>query len=187
MASVSHQPEPLLTVEEFAARPDPGHPEELVRGRILTMPPPRARHGQVCGRISRLLGSHAEDHDLGHVLSNDTGIITGRGPDSVRGPDIAFIRYVRLPRGPLPDAYLDVPPDLVIEVRSPEDRWPSVLAKAAEYLEAGVGFVGVLDPEARSMHLFRAEQPVQILGEDDELAIPEILGDFRVTIRRLLD
>ena len=39
--------EALLTAEEFGRRPDPGFPEELVQGRIVTTPPPKPSHGQV--------------------------------------------------------------------------------------------------------------------------------------------
>lgn len=173
----------LHTAEEFAHRPDPGYPEELVRGRIVAMPLPPPRHGQVCAKVVRLVGNYADDHELGHVLSNDSGVITERGPDTVRGVDVAFYSYSRVPKGPLPAKYLDIPPDLVFEVRSPEDRWPKVLAKVAEYLNAGVGVVvGVLDPERSTLHLYEGDQPVRILSEHDELTLPGLLGEFRVAV-----
>ena len=112
----------LYTAEEFGRRPDPGYPEELVRGRIVTMPPPGSRHGKVCYNVAYRMGRFLEDHDLGHVLTNDSGVITERGPDTVRGADISFYSYERVPKGPLPPGYLDVTPDLVFEVLSPEDR-----------------------------------------------------------------
>ena len=34
-----------------------------------------------------------DEHDLGHVLSNDSGVITERDPDTVRGADISFYSY----------------------------------------------------------------------------------------------
>lgn len=177
----------LLTAEEFARRPDPGYPEELVHGRIVRMPPPGARHGQVCGKVTRILGHFADEHDLGHVLSNDSGVITERGPDTVRGPDVAFYGFAKVPRGPLPTGYLEVSPDLVVEVLSPDDRWPRVLVKVGEYLTAGVGVVVVIDPQRRTLHLFAGEEPVRVLTEDDELTLPAPLGEFRVAVRRLLD
>jgi Uma2 family endonuclease len=128
MATVAPAKPPLLTAEEFGSRPDPGYPEELVRGRIEAMSPlPQARHGQVCNKVGRILGNHADQHDLGHVLSNDSDVITGRGPDTVRGADIAFYSYNKLPKVPLPATYPDVSPDLIIEVLSPDDRWSRVL------------------------------------------------------------
>src|SRR6478609_7246048 len=97
--------ETLLTAEEFGRRPDPGYPEELVQGRIIAMPPPDRRHGQVCGQAYYLLRQHVDERDLGHVLSNDSGIITERDPDTVRGADVAYHSYARLPKGPLPAGY----------------------------------------------------------------------------------
>lgn len=80
-----------------------------------------------------------------------------------------------------------MPPDLIIEVLSPDDRWPKVLAKVGEYLEAGVAVVGVLDPGARTMHLYEGDNPVRILAADHELALSALLDAFRVPIRRFLD
>jgi Uma2 family endonuclease len=177
----------LLTAAEFASRPDPGYPEELVRGRIVALPQPKARHGQVCSKTVRILGNHADDRDLGHVLSNDTGVITERGPDTVRGADVSFYRYARVPKGELPASYLEVPPDLIFEVLSLDDRWRKVLRKVTEYLEAGVGIVCVLDPERRTIYLFEGDEPYRILTDQDELTFPNLLGEFRVPVRRFFE
>src|ERR1035438_2812695 len=109
MSTASLSPPALLTAEQFAERPDPGYPEELVRGRIVPLPIPKPRHGQICGKAGRILGNWADDRDLG-LLLNVTGVITERGPDTVRGADISFYSFARVPKGPLPDRYLDTPP-----------------------------------------------------------------------------
>ena len=187
MATAMPAAKALLTAEQYALRPDLGHPEELVDGRIVPMTVPNLRHGQICSQVVYLLRRFLEDHDLGHVLSNDPGVITRRDPDTVRGPDIAFYSYDRLPRGPLPSSYGRVLPELVVEVRSPSDRWPEVVAKAAEYLRAGVVVVVVLDEQRRSAHVFGAEGAMQILGSEDELSLPEVLGELRVRVGRFFE
>ena len=106
------------------------------------------------------------------MLTNDSGVVTERGPDTVRGADVAYYSYERIPRGPLPNHYLDVVPELILEVRSPSDRWPNVLFKVAEYLEAGVVIVVVLDDESRTAFVYRADEPGRTLGADDELTAP---------------
>jgi Uma2 family endonuclease len=187
MSTASVTTPALLTAEEFARRPDPGHPEELVRGRIVPMPMPKPRHGEICGKAVRILGNWVDDHDLGRVLSNDTGVITERGPDTVRGADISFYSFARVPRGPLPDRYLDTPPELIVEVLSQSDRWPKVLAKVAEYLDAGTVVVLVLDDQRRMAHEYRADGTTRVLGADDELVIPDLLGEFRVRVGRFFE
>lgn len=185
MATAAETAEKPLTAEDFARRPDPGHPEELVKGKIVSMPPPGYRHGLICLRIGRILGNFVEDHELGQVVS-ESGVITERGPDSVRGPDISFYSNHRLPKGEIPEGYARVLPDLVFEVLSPSDRWPNVLARVAEYLNAGVDAVCVVDPERRNLHLYEGEMPVRILAETDTLAFTQLLPGFRVDVARLL-
>jgi Uma2 family endonuclease len=176
----------LLTAEEYALRPDPGHPEELVRGRVVPMPQPTPRHGHLCNKAGRLFGNFCEEHHLGWVFNNDTGVVTERNPDTVRGADVAYYSFARLPEGELPDGYPPVAPDLVIEVLSPTDRWPKVLVKVGEYLDAGTSLVLVLDDENRRAHLFSAHG-VQVFGPDDELTFPEILPGFVVAVRRFFE
>lgn len=187
MSTASVTSPPLMTAEEFAERLDPGYPEELVRGRIVPMTMPKPRHGKICNKAGRILGNWAEERDLGHVLSNDTGVITERNPDTVRGADIAFYSFARVPKGPLPDHYLDTPPDLVVEVLSPSDRWPKVLAKVAEYLDAGTTVVVVLDDQRRLAHLYRADGTTRLLGADEELTLPDLLADFQVRVGRFFE
>jgi Uma2 family endonuclease len=114
-------------------------------------------------------------------------MITELHPDSVRGPDVSFYSYAKLPNGPLPEGFPSVLPDLVVEVLAPSDRWPEILAKVAEYLNADVATVCVLDPDRRTLHLYEGELPGRILGADEELTLPGLPGDFRVPIRRFLD
>ncbi len=179
--------EALLTAEEYGNMPDDGRRTELVRGRIVEVGQPRLRHGQVCNRAAFLLTTSVEEHDLGHILINDTGVITERDPDTVRGADVAFYSFDRLPKGPLPHEYPSVAANLIIEVRSPSDRWPDILAKVAEYLHLGVPVVCVLDPDPEAAYLYYPDRPNRTLGPDDELTFPECLGDFRVAVRRFFE
>jgi Uma2 family endonuclease len=183
MATVT---QPLLTAEEFARRADPGYPEELVKGRIVTGPTPGLRHGQVCAQIVFLLKLAVEDRELGRVLSNDSGVVTERGPDSVRGPDVSFYSYAKVPKGSAPEGYAAVPPDVVFEVLSPHDRWPLVLGKVAEYLNAGVAAVVVVDPARGVVHTYEGDEPVRISGDADELALAGPLAGLRLAVGQIL-
>jgi Uma2 family endonuclease len=179
--------EPLLTAEEYLTLPDQGFPNELVRGKIVRLYVPTPRHGQICGHIVYLISRYLDAHDLGHLICNDSGVITERNPDTVRGADIAFYSYQRVPHGPLPDGYLDVCPELIVEVRSPTDRWSVILAKVAEYLEAGVTVVCVLDQMTERCHVYRNEEEIQVIQPEQDLTLPDVLPDFRVVVRRFFE
>ena len=174
--------EATMTAEEFGLRPDPGYPEELVRGRIIDMPPPDRKHGYVCLKAGRRFGNFVDERDLGRVMSNDSGVITEHGPDTVRGADVAFYSYARLPRGPLQTGYGPEVPELVVEVRSASDRWGEIHEKVAEYLGAGVLVVVVLDPGPQTAHVFAADNPPRVLGAEDELTLPGVLEGFAARV-----
>ncbi len=178
----------LLTAEQYAVLPDSfDGPTELIKGELVTMSPARPRHGEICMRIVYLLTKFLEVTPLGRVVCNDSGMVTERGPDTVRGPDVSYYSYKRVPKGPLPDGLLNVAPELVFEVRSPNDRWSELHTKVAEYLNANVLAVCVLDDETRTAHLYFADRKPQVLSAEDEFTLPDILGDFRVTIRQFFE
>jgi len=179
--------EALMTAVEFGRRPDPGYPEELVQGRIVAMPPPDRRHGKVCGQTYYLVRQHVDAHDRGHVMSNDSGVITERDPDTVRGADVAYYSYARSPKGLLGPGYGPEVPELSFEVRSAGDSWREILEKVGEYLAAGVLKVVVLDPGTRKAHIFSADQEPVVLGPEEELTLPDILEGFRVPGHQFFD
>ncbi len=176
-----------ITAEEYLRLPDSGNTTELVRGRIVTMNRPYTAHGYFCSVIDRLVGNHVTNHDLGRVVSNDAGVVTARDPDTVRGPDVAYYSFERVPRGPIPLNGYWPAPDLVFEVRSPDDRWKEIHHKVGEYLHAGVLTVVVVDPSAQTVHVFSADRPVELLTADDELALDDVLPGFRVAVGKLFE
>jgi Uma2 family endonuclease len=178
----------LLTAEEYMALPDSfDGPTELVKGVLVTMPPARPRHGEICARLSFLIQLYLESNPLGRIVTNDSSMITEREPDSVRGPDVAYYSFERVPKGPLPPGLLTASPELVFEVRSPSDRWNELINKVAEYLNAGVRTVCLVDDESTSIHVHHADHPTQIFEIDHQLVLPETLGEFRVEVRRIFE
>jgi len=177
----------LLTIEEYLALPDTGTPTELVRGRIIEVPPPQPLHCMICCEFARVLANHVVERRLGRVMTNDSGVITHRNPDSLRGADVAFYRAAKLPPIANWTGYFDFPPDLVVEVRSPSDRWSEMVHKAGEYLAAGVLVVVLLDPDTRSAHVFEADRAPRVFGPQDTLTFPDLLGDFAVVVGRIFD
>src|SRR5262245_6579284 len=155
----------LLTAEEFFLLPDPGDgsQQELVRGEVITMPPPGGMHGVSCSKVDRKLGAYANEGNRGTVACNDTGFITERGPDSVRGPDVAYWSKEKLPVVPV--GYIEVAPDMLVEVLSPSNTSKQIRAKLQEYFAKGVRMVWVVAPEDRTLTIYRTLDEGRVLHE----------------------
>jgi Uma2 family endonuclease len=177
-----------MTAEEFFRLPENDRPLELIEGEILEINMPGFRHGKVCAAIASVIGRFVDEADVGHIVTNDSGIVTRRNPDSVRGADVAFYSYERLPKEKEPAGYPTVAPELVFEVLSPDDHWPKMLAKAGEHLEAGVCVVCLVDPKTQVVNVVHADQPTRELTGDDALSLPALFGDdFDVPMRRFFE
>jgi Uma2 family endonuclease len=167
--------------------PDDGRQTELVRGNIIELEMPGAQHGKTCGRVALFVGMYNEQHDRGHVFTNDTSVVTERHPDTVRGADVAFVSYGRLPRGPVPLGFLEVAPNVVFEVRSPTDRWKVILQKVTEYFNCGVDCVCVLDPLSETVRVYTPDEPETALHGDNLLEFPQQMPGFSVAVRRFFE
>jgi Uma2 family endonuclease len=176
----------LITAEEFFQMPEPadGSQQELVRGVIITMPPPGGQHGVCCAKLSRRIGNFVEEHGFGTITCNDTGFITERDPDSVRGPDVAYWSKERLPK--VPAGYIEIPPDLLVEVVSPGDHFSRIQTKLRQYLARGVRLVWVVDPEDRSVSVYHSSRQLTILTETDTLTGEDVLPGFSCPVASLL-
>jgi hypothetical protein len=100
----------LTSADEFAKRPGPpdGAKEELVRGQIVRTPPPGFAHGVYQVNISAILHNYVHRKKLGRVVV-ETGVVTERDPDTVRGPDVSYWSKESLPLDEIPSGYPEVP------------------------------------------------------------------------------
>ncbi len=178
--------EKLLTAEEFFLLPSPpdGSQQELVRGEIITMPPPGGLHGVCCLKAGRRIGNFVDDGPSGTVTSNDTGFITERDPDSVRGPDIAYWSKERLSEVPV--GYIAIAPDMLVEVLSPSNTWKQIRTKLKEYFARGVRLVWVLAPEDRTLTIYRTPDEGRILHETATVTGEDVLPGFACRVSDLL-
>ncbi len=175
----------FMTADEYLQLPDNGQPTELVNGRVIIMNPPGFRHGQICNRIGRILGNFVEDEGIGTVVSNDSGIIVQRDPDTVRGADVAYYSYHTVPPGQMPDGYPPGPPDIVFEVLSPNDQAGDIAKIVSEYLNVGVAIVCVVDARKERISVHSTESDVQELQETDDLKFPIVLPSFSVAVSKI--
>src|SRR5262249_44511931 len=143
---------------EFVSRPENKNQFfELVRGEEIQLPPPMKPHGRVCVNVSFLLENYVRQRSFGYVTSNDSGVILERDPDTVRGPDVALYEDAQSFEE-LHPKYGETPPVLAVEVLSPNDRANRVNRKITDYLKNGVALLWVVDPESRTVTVYRPDR-----------------------------
>lgn len=175
--------ERLITGDELLAMGDVG-PCELIDGRIVRMSPTGGEHGWLEIELGRLLGNFVVERRLGWVVGGEVGIYTRRKPDRVRAADVAFVSRSRSPKRPT-KKFLDVAPELVVEVLSPEDRWQDIRPKIEEYFGIGVERVWVVEPENRAVLVYRSPSEARRLGEGDTLEGEGALSGLTLPIASL--
>lgn len=175
----------LLSAEELLQLSTPGRRYELVKGELFEMAPAGASHGSVAMRIGIALGAHVTSNNLGEVFAAETGFILRRDPDTVRAPDAAFVSKERLPEGELPPGFLELAPDLAVEVISPNDRSREVREKAEDWVRAGTRLVWVIDPTNRSATVYDSSRDVQELSEEDDLDGGDVIPGFSCRVKDL--
>lgn len=176
----------LMTAEDLLANPVPNKCTELVAGHILVREPPGYRHGAVAAQLLVTIAVHVKAHGLGRVLAAETGFTLFRNPDTVRAPDVAFIRTERVPVSP-PRGYAEFAPDLAVEVLSPSDRAGRVLAKVGDWIDAGAQLVWIVDPERRVARVYRADGTQAFLSADDALDGENVLPGFSARLSDMID
>jgi Uma2 family endonuclease len=176
-----------ITAEELMAMPEkPGVSYELVRGELRCMAPSAALPGVVSMRLGRRTDGFVDEHDLGVCGTADSGFKLETSPDTVRAPDLWFVRKERIPAGGIPDTFWPGAPDLAVEVLSPTDRFTAVMEKVQDYLANGTRLVWVIDPIGRSAAVFRPDARPLLIQEDGILDGVDVLPGFSVTLRDVL-
>jgi Uma2 family endonuclease len=179
-----HEATRLVTAEELERMSN--FRGELVEGRLVEMSPVNLDHGQLVLQLGSLLQRHVKRSGLG-VVGTEVGFKLASNPDTVRAPDIAFIRQDRLATARRRGFVHDVP-DLAIEVLSPDDRPGYMRKKIAEYLTKGVSLVVIVDPKKTTVEIHRRGAPVNVLTDLDEvLDLNDVITDFRCTLRQIFE
>ena len=174
----------ILTAEEFLERysDKEGH-FELVKGEVIEMASPGEIHSSIATELAVHLSPYARQHNLGRVFV-ELGFCLECRPDTVRAPDVSFVKAEHLPdqlrRGFFPGA-----PDLAIEVVSPSNRATDLESKIQEYLAHGTQRVWVFYPETQTIIIHRPDGTARRYTAEDVLVDEEILPGFSLPVKEL--
>jgi Uma2 family endonuclease len=160
---------------------DPDKLYEIVDGQPEEKEMPGARHGGICTRLAIKLGMYLTANQLGELYA-ETSFQIGANE---RIPDLAFVSAARIPPEGEPDTKWPMPPDLAVEVISPNDLYEKVYAKMMEYLAAGVKQVWLVSPEHHTVTLYRSATNITAFPEDHELVSEDLFPGLRCPLREI--
>lgn len=177
----------LRSADELYNLPDDGLRYELLRGTLVSEPLAGGLHGRIVARLTELLVRFVRRNRMGVVYAGDAGFVLARRPDTVRGPDIAFLSAERHRALEDERRFLPGAPDLAVEVLSPNDRPGEVLGKVSDYLAAGTRLVWVVSPAREQVSVFRSPLAPRVLSSQDFLDGEDVLPGFSVGVGKIFE
>ena len=175
----------LMTADELLALPRDGFRSELVNGELKKMSPAGHNHGRLTMRLALPLGLYVQKRSLGEVYAAETGFRLSSNPDTVRAPDIAFVRQDRVNAVGTGKGYWPGAPDLAVEVLSPSDTVGEVEEKVSEWLTAGTIEVWVISPKLHTVTVYRSPHDVSVLTANDMLEGGDVLPGFQIEVKAI--
>jgi Uma2 family endonuclease len=174
-----------MTADELLKLPRGRFRYELVKGELKTMSPAGQEHGAVIMNLAVPLGQYVKVNKLGVIFGAETGFKLASNPDTVRAPDIAFIRRERIEKNGIAKGFGLGAPDLAVEVLSPGDTIDEVDEKVGEWLAGGASAVWIVNPKRRVVVIHRSETDVTVLTENDELEGQDVVPGFRCKVTEI--
>ena len=159
----------------------PDRPMELVGGNIIVMSPSGYESDEVAFEFGRVLANWVRPQKLGRVTGSSAGFSL---PNSdLRAPDVSFVLAERLRKSP--SSFAQLAPDLMVEVKSPNESLKSLRTKIEEFLALGTRVGILINPEKRIIEIYRLGQDVEILQDGDILTVPDLLPGWEVAVSDL--
>jgi len=180
--AVQSLPQQSITLDRFKRLQHNGHKAELVNGQVR-LSRVGLHHEALVVNVAVEIERFLAQHPLGHVYGSGAGYVLPNG--NVRSPDVSFVSLRQLPGGESPVDYADFPPNLAVEILSPNDRVRDLNDKLAEYFGFGVRLVWVLDPKRQTATVYRAWTDAHTLRADETLDGGDVLPGFACRVSEL--
>lgn len=174
----------VWTAEELLYLPEDNKRHELVRGKLRTYPLKGFLRGIIACKLGAELRSFADENQLG-IVTASCGFLIESDPDSVLAPDVSFVCRRRIDVIGIPEGYFPGPPDLAVEVIEATDSEHAVSEKIHHWLITGTKEVWVVRMEEKSITVYREDNIVIDLSENDTLDGGDLIPGFTMPIRDL--
>jgi Uma2 family endonuclease len=139
----------IYTYEDINSLPEGNY--EIIDGVRYDMSPTMFEHGKFEGIFYELLRKHVGNK--GYIAVGEVGILISRNPLRLRSADVVYVSKETSPVEPV--GILEIPPDLIIEIISPENTANYINEKVRDYLSIGVKKVILVDPATETVTVFR--------------------------------
>lgn len=141
-----------------------------------------ARHGEICAQITTELGIYLKGSKVGKIYSSNTTFQIGANE---RMPDVAFVSAARIPADGAPTSKWEIPPDIAVEVISPNDVWDKVNRKVNEYFAAGVRQVWLVSQGEEQVMIYDSPTQIKVVTAADDLTSETLLPGFKCRVADL--
>jgi Uma2 family endonuclease len=170
------------TADEFFSSPL-SQKYELIEGELVEVMSTGFVHGIVAQRIGRFIGNYADENNLGEVTASETGFVLEE--NTYRGADCAFISNENLEKHGYPQGFFPTSPDIAIEVVSPSNTSDEMMQKVNLYLKNGSRLVWLIYPKLKMITVYRQNNVVNLLRENDTLEGEDVLPNFSLSLEKL--
>jgi Uma2 family endonuclease len=172
----------LMTADDLLLLSEDDVLHELDEGRLVAIMPSGSLSSMVSAEVLTHINSFVRANRLGRCGDANWGFKPRSDPDTVRAPDVSFVRADRIPATGIPRGFWPGAPDLAIEVLSSTQSFAEMLRKVSDYLQWGTRLVWIIDPERRTALICHPDGPVAMLGADGVLDGEDVVPGFALPL-----
>ena len=156
------------------------------RGNLIVISPGCLEASKRNSEINFQLGLWSEKHESGLAFESSGMFTLPNG--AKRSPDAFWIlkeKYYALSKEEREERFARIVPDFVIELRSKSDNLRKLQNKMGEYIENGVRLGWLIDPYERRVHIYRADESVEVLENPQKISGEDILSGFELDLTEI--
>jgi len=172
----------FMTDEELLNLPKNGYKYEYINGELVKTPGTMLR-GNIGLRLGHLIDKYLDQNSIAEVYGSNTGY--RMRSDDLLSPDLSVVLIKSFPEGIEPEGFGSFAPDIAVEVLSPSERRKKLVEKIAAYFANGSKLVFVLDPNLKTVEVYRSPEKMETLQESGVLDCSLVLPGFACKVSEI--